>query len=92
MTVDHDLAALCRAARNAALDTSPAVVAFTAGLLARGPIEPEALVERLEVAGITPARWRAAAEEFAPSSVLVTARRRIRATFLRRHAATGWFR
>jgi hypothetical protein len=60
----QDLAALARAARRAPLDTDALVIAFVAGILARGPIEPEALRLVLEAAGIGEHRWHAAASAF----------------------------
>jgi hypothetical protein len=87
-----DVGALCRAARNAPDDQPALVVAFVRGLLARGRIEAAALVARLEAAGIPEHRWSAAAAALQPTSVLVTARRRIRSAFLRRHHVAREFR
>jgi hypothetical protein len=64
--VARDLAALARAARRAPLDRPDLVAAFTLGAISRGPIDPAALLEVLERAGIAEHRWKEAAEAFSP--------------------------
>ena len=75
--VAQALSELCRSSRRAPLDVSPTIAAFVAGVLARGPVAPEVLLELLEDAGIEQHRWREAARAFAPPAWVRRAARRV---------------
>ncbi len=79
----QDLAALCRASRGVVLDRAELVRAFVRGVLARGPVDPEALLVVLDHAGVSETAWCAAG---AATSVPVVSKQALRTAYLKRHA------